>query len=98
MAAIVAKGGYGSYPIQDLDANYTPGDVYYLARIDGAIDDSLAQALAAAGARIRYVFPEIGVVSLVSPPAAVDAVSQLSQVSRIDLDRPLAILRAHVRL
>ena len=38
MAAIVAQGGYGNYPIAALDPAYAPGNVYYLARINGAID------------------------------------------------------------
>jgi subtilisin family serine protease len=42
------------------------------------------------------VIGDTGVVSLVSPLAKVDTVAQLSQVTRIDLDRPLQILQAKV--
>lgn len=98
MARLVDQGGYGLYPIADLDPNYVAGDVYYLARVSGPIDDVLVASLTSAGARVRFRFPEIGYVALVSPLGAVGAVSSLSSVVRLDADMPQQVLGATVRV
>jgi subtilisin family serine protease len=91
MSWFVDRGGYGDYPIATLVADHQPGDVYYLARVDGGIDAALEQDLNAAGAQVRLQFPEIDMVALVSPLDSVAAVSQLDRVDRLELDEPLEV-------
>jgi subtilisin family serine protease len=87
MAEVVARGGYGDFPIDLVVRNYQPGTVFYLARVSGSIDPALVQALSGAGAKVRFRFPEIGYVALVSPVDAVAAVSLLPRVQRLEIDR-----------
>src|SRR6187397_1301369 len=86
MIAFVDRGGYGSFDIASLDANYRPGNVYYLARVSGGIDTALERDLNAAGAQVRLQFPEISTVALVSQLDALAAVSNIDRVERIELD------------
>ncbi len=95
MAWLVTNGGYGTYPIQDVVPGYTPGTVYYLAKVKGSTATATA-AFAGAGATVRAVFKESGWVALSSPVSAVASVSQLSQVARLDMDRPLHVLSTNV--
>jgi subtilisin family serine protease len=97
MSWFVDRGGYGSYPIAKLDPNFKPGNVYYLARVSGQIDAQLVSALTGAGARVRFRFPEISSVALVSPMSAIGPVSQLTRVSRLVLDEPREVLGATVQ-
>jgi subtilisin family serine protease len=87
LATVVSQGGYGEFPIGDFVRDYRAGDVYYLARVNKAIDRALVAELGSAGATVRFRFAEIGWVALVSPVGSVAAVSHLSSVSRLELDR-----------
>lgn len=87
LAEVLAAGGYGSFPMAQVVRDYQPGTVYYLARVSGHVDDTLVTALHGAGAAVRFRFPEIGYVALVSSLDAVGAVSRLPQVARLELDR-----------
>lgn len=87
MADLYARGGYGTFPIDQVVRGHQPGDVYYLARVEGPIDDAVVEAIRAAGARIRFRFPEIGWVALVSPLGGVAEVSLIPRVTRLELDR-----------
>ncbi len=87
LVTVVSQGGYGEFPIGDFVKDYRAGDVYYLARVNGAIDRALVAELGDAGATVRFRFAEIGWVALVSPVGSVAAVSHLPSVSRLELDR-----------
>lgn len=89
LAALVARG-YGSFDIASVVPDHVPGHVYYLAKVAGPLSD-VERALAAAGARVRLRFPEIGWVALSSPPSAVAAVARVPGVVRLEADRILAI-------
>jgi subtilisin family serine protease len=94
MRALVANG-YGSYPIQDLVSSYTPGTIYYLAKVRGSAVGA-ASALSAAGASVRAIFGESHWLAVSSQPSAVAAVSQLQQVVRLDMDLPRTVLSTNV--
>jgi subtilisin family serine protease len=87
LATVVSQGGYGDFPIADFVKDYRAGDVYYLARANRALDRALVAELESAGAKVRFRFPEIGWVALVSPVGSVGGVSHLSSVSELKLDR-----------
>lgn len=97
-ALLVQKGGYGTFPIAQYVDGYTAGTAYTLVRHSGAADATLEGALSAAGAKIRYRFPEINVVAISSPVASVAAISQLDRVTRIDLDEPQHLLAIRSQL
>jgi subtilisin family serine protease len=90
LAALVAHG-YGSFDIASVVPDHVPGHVYYLAHLATPVDERVERALAAAGARVRLRFPEIGWVALSSPPAAVSAVARVPGVTRLEVDRVLTV-------
>jgi hypothetical protein len=84
---LVAQGGYGDFPVAQLIPNYRAGDVYYLAKVDGGVTAGAIGALEDAGATVRFRYPSIGWVALVSPFDALTGVSRLASVTRLELDR-----------
>jgi subtilisin family serine protease len=90
--ALVLQGGYGDFPIAQYVDGHAAGTAYTLVRHSGAQDAELDAALAAAGAKVRFRFPEIGVVAVSSPVTSIGAISQLARVTRVDLDKPQELL------
>jgi subtilisin family serine protease len=87
MAEVYADDGYGNFPIDQVVSDYQAGTVYYLAKVQGSLTSSLLEPLRSAGATIRFTFPSIGWVALVSPLSSVATISNLPQVSRLEIDR-----------
>lgn len=87
IADLYTVGDYGDFPIAEVVVGHQPGDLYYLAKVTGEMDAALAQSLADAGARTRFVFPEIDYVALVSTAEGVANVSNLDRVTRLEIDR-----------
>jgi subtilisin family serine protease len=87
MADLYQRGGYGTFPIQLVVSDYQPGTVYYLAKVSGPINGATLAAIRGAGATVRFTFPQIGYVALVSSLASVAGVSLLPQVTFLEIDR-----------
>ncbi len=92
------QGGYGTFPIAQYVDGYKAGTAYTLVRYSGSADATLDSALSAAGATVRYRFPEINVVAVSSPVTSVATISQLGRVTRVDLDEPQELLTVRSRL
>ena len=97
-AALVKQGGYGSFPIAQYVGGYKADTAYTLVRHSGSSDAGFESALGAAGATIRYRFPEVNVVAVSSPVASIATISQLDRVTRIDLDEPQELLSMRTQL
>src|SRR5213593_4210135 len=93
MRGLVAQGGYrADSAIPAAVDGYEAGDVFYLAQASGSVDDpTLTAALASAGAQVRFRYPSIRWVALVSTIDAVGRVAALSQVTRLEVDRLLEV-------
>ena len=87
LAHIVQEGGYGNFPVDKLIDGYRPGDVYYLAEMRGGVDDAVVRDLESAGAKVRFRYPSIGWVALVSKADSILALTRHSRVARLELDR-----------
>src|SRR5436309_966443 len=85
MQVLLARGGYGAgSAIPTSVDGYRAGDVFYLAQVSGAVDSgTLTAVLRGAGAEMRFRYPSIGWVALVSKIDAVRRVAALSQVTRL---------------
>jgi subtilisin family serine protease len=92
LAHIVAQGGYGDFDMAQFVQGYRAGDVYYLAEVVGDLGEAAA-AFADAGATVRFRYPSINWVALVSPLDALARVSQLESVKRLDADRVFTVLQ-----
>jgi subtilisin family serine protease len=93
MAQLVSQGGYGDFPIQAWVPNYRTGDVYYLAKLK-ALGGAAVSDLSAAGATVRFRYPSIRWVGLVSSLDVVANVSRLPNVTRLEIDRFQTVLAA----
>src|SRR5438105_2358967 len=95
MKILLAQGGYDPAAGAQIAAavdGYQAGDVFYLAKLATNVDDAAATAaLAAAGADVRFRYPSIGWVALVSKMDAIPKVAVLSQVSALEVDRLLEV-------
>jgi subtilisin family serine protease len=88
LAQVVDEGGYPTHlPVDQLIDGYQAGDVYYLAKLRGGVDDAVVGELEDAGATIRFRYPAIGWVALVSTVDTIGAVSRHPNVTRLELDR-----------
>src|SRR4051812_46655125 len=91
MKILLAQGGYDSIAASQVGAavdGFQAGDVFYLAKLNTAVDDvATTTALKVAGADVRFRYPSIGGVALVSKLGAIRNVDALSQVNTLEVDR-----------
>lgn len=92
LAHLVEQGGYGDFNMAQFVEGYRAGDIYYLAEVEGDLGEAAA-ALADAGATVRFRYPSINWVALVSSLDALARVSQLENVKRLDADRVFTVLQ-----
>jgi subtilisin family serine protease len=98
MRTLVANRGYKNpAAIAKAVRGFVRGNVYYLAKVQGGVDDSSLRSMKKAGATVRATFPEISWVALSSRVDAIARVSNLDRVGRLDVDRVQHLLGTNVQ-